>query len=196
VLIAAGVFTPAAAFAAPVCPALTGADSSYYAQAAIAGDNCNTLITIDSSNVVHVATPNVNPYDGVEDNYVGVVNNGTLDLTSLFLDGNGTDIFGFDGDGIASGFGASGNAQDPSGYGGPNAYFTGINGALTQGTVNFITAIAHGGGTGYFSLEEAPNASNPIGGTVGGQVPEPSTLAMMGTGLLGAMATLRRRFSR
>ncbi|MBV8818394.1 MAG: hypothetical protein JO022_08570, partial [Acidobacteriaceae bacterium] len=59
----------------------------------------------------------------------------------------------FDGDGIVT-YGAPGNPRDNTGYGGPNAYFTDINGAATSGTVNFITPIPPGG-SDYFSLEDS-----------------------------------------
>jgi hypothetical protein len=48
-----------------------------------------------------------------------------------------------------------GNSTDTSGYGGPNSYFTNISANNTSGTVNFIVPVAAGGGTTYFSLENA-----------------------------------------
>ena len=136
---------------------------------------------------------NSNPYEGSEDQYVGVHNNGTAPISSMTLTGP-VDLFGFDGDGI-DGFGISGNATDNTGYGGPNAFFSGISADASSGVVNFMTPIAPGQ-TGYFSLELSP-ADGSFGGTLGsgGAVPEPGTLALLGTGLAGLAIRLRRRIA-
>jgi hypothetical protein len=134
--------------AAGVCPAF-GADT-----------DCGTIITLATSGSTLTASltnTGQGPYDGNDDTLLGVVNNSNQPLTTLGLTSGNTlngGIFAFDGDGITT-YGASGNAQDPTGYGGPNAYFTNINASYTGGTVNFITPIAAGGGTAYFSLENA-----------------------------------------
>jgi hypothetical protein len=90
------------------------------------------------------------------------------------------DIGGFDGDGIdeANYLNIPHNSQDPSGYGGPNAFFT--NNLGTSLVVNFITPIAASGGTDVFSLEEAVSLNNIVVG-----IPEPSTWAMMLLGFAG-----------
>ena len=78
------------------------------------------------------------PYDGIEDTYIGVINNTNAPLSSLPVSSN-LAIYSFDGDGINT-FGANGgvnNAQDTTGYGGPNAFFSNINLAQTSGHREF-----------------------------------------------------------
>ena len=185
-ILAVGALIPTAALAT-TCPVLTSANSTYVT----AGAGCNSVITISSTNTVSVGVVNSHPYDGVEDQYVGVVNNGTQSITSLTLTGP-SNLFGFDGDGIDT-FGIASNGTDKTGYGGADAFFTTINGTKSQGVVNFLTPIAPGS-TGYFSLELSPSGGNFTGKIGGGQVPEPSTLMLLGTGVLGLAARVRRFF--
>jgi hypothetical protein len=148
------------------------------------------IITAQPGSVFSITNTGAGPYDGSDDTYIGVINNSGTALSSINLSST-FDIMNFDGDGIDT-YGAASNAQDGSGYGGPNAYFTNVNSSFTAGTVNFITAIPDGG-QDFFSLEDS--LSGASGGlTVTGGVPEPSTWAMMILGLLmvGVM-TVRRQ---
>ena len=152
---------PAAATAAiAVCPAV-GADST-----------CGTVITITRTGATVTATGQ-GPYDGIDDTLVGIVNNSKLPVTVLGLK-SGLDIFGFDGDGIDT-YGVPGNSLDTSGYGGPNAYYTDINASQTSGQVNFITPVAAGGGTSYFSLENALSSSVACGTLINNALSSPHT---------------------
>jgi hypothetical protein len=191
-VLALGAFFPIAAFASPVCPTFSGdpinAGNSN-------GTDCNVLITIGSTGTVTI-TPEAtgHPYDGNEDQLIGVVDNYTAGpISALTLNGGSNDIFGFDGDGIDTFLSHVSDPSDNSGYGGPDSYFTGINGGKTTGTVDFSTALTHGTTT-YFSLEGDP-ASGTFTAVVGSPTPEPSSLILLGTGALGIAGSLRRRFT-
>lgn len=129
---------------AQVCP-VVGADT-----------NCGIVITITDTGS-SVSFTGQGPYDGIEDTLVGIVNNSSQAIHSVRLT-SALPIFAFDGDGIDA-YSVPGNVLDGTGYGGPNAYFTNINSSLTSGTINLVVPLAAGGGTGYFSLEEAIRAA-------------------------------------
>lgn len=107
--------------------------------------SCSVLITINpNGSLKFQVDPAVPPYDGIEDELVGVVNNSGASVYGIAL--SGPDIFGFDGDGAGSG----GN------YNGPDNSFT-ITDA-NHGVVNFTGANGlAAGGFSWFSLEGAPS---------------------------------------
>jgi hypothetical protein len=173
-LVATGTASAAPSPPFTECPAI-GADTS-----------CAILIVLSDSGAQILTDPSQPVYDGVEDTLIGVLNDTTgTTITSVPLTGASA-VFGFDGDGICSpnnptqpfspgppdanaGVGpCTDNSKDTSlgGYGGPNSFFTNINGAQTSGTVNFITPLTPGQST-FFSLEGAINGSdiNIVSGT-------------------------------
>jgi len=192
-------FTAASLSAGSICPGGTGSTPFTHSPDA-AATGCNTVITIGVSGSSTITIPDSSPYDGSEDNLVGVVNNSSLVINSLTLGGG--NIFGFDADGICT-FTFTGSSYcsssqkggtDPQDYQGPTSTFTVTNSG--SGTVNFSPGVAAHGGTAYFSLEEAPSTSltvTGVGGSPGpgSSVPEPSTILLVAGGL--GLAALRRK---
>ena len=153
------------------------------------------VITFNSNGSIVTTNPNTTGFydSGGDDNLVGIVNNTGKSISSIFLT-SGIDIFGFDGDGVCSGSpttpaGCAG-ATDPSGYAPAGVTFSGINGTLTAGDVNFAGGIAANGGSAWFSLE------GPVGLNQNPTVPEPATLSLLGASLLALSLTRKRFFGR
>ena len=141
------------------------------------------IITVTDSGTTTTFTGE-GPYDGIEDTYIGVINNSSHDISTLGTL-SGPNIFGFEGDGIDA-YGAPGNLVDTTGYGGPNTFFTVIDN--NTGVVNFVTPVAANGGTTYFSLEESITLASQI-------VITPASIALLGAALAG-MGVVRRRAKR
>lgn len=174
-----------------VAPAQASLSIPGVCPAAGTATDCNLLIIFNANgSIVTEFGPQAN-YDGIEDALIGVVNLTNHAISSFNISNPGVAIFGFDGDGICTFLAAgtcSTNTKDTTGYGGPNAFFTGINGAKDAGVVNFIAPIAAGGGQDYFSLEESISLTAPpiI------NAPEPATIALLGIALAG-LGFARRR---
>jgi hypothetical protein len=170
---------------------------------------CITLNSNGTASIVNGPGFGQGPYDGVEDTYVGVINNTSGTVSAITLSST-NDIFGFDGDGIGvmpsggyPGVGAgtieygTPNSSDHSngGYGGPNGFFSNITtvAGVESGVVHFIAALAANGGTTYFSLEHPLTAADftaQIGST-----PLPAALPLFagGLGMLGWLSGRRKR---
>ncbi|MGP0038731.1 MAG: hypothetical protein ACLP4R_29835 [Solirubrobacteraceae bacterium] len=61
---------------------------------------CQFLITVSTSGETVVQDPNEGPYEGSDDSLIGVQNNSSSTIDELPLSVPGSDLFGFDGDGI------------------------------------------------------------------------------------------------
>jgi hypothetical protein len=119
---------------------------------------CSIVIVInpDGSPTIDTNTaPNTGPFDGTEDTLVGVQNNSGQTISGLPL--TGTDIFGFDGDGLCTFIPCTWTA--PTGYEGPNTSFSVTD--TSNGAVNFTGGLPDQG-SAYFSLEGAVTGSSLV----------------------------------
>jgi hypothetical protein len=147
---ATGYDTRRSAQSTAVCPAV-GEDT-----------DCGLIITITDTGA-NIALTGQPPFDGDDDTLVGVVNKTNRPIVGIGLRSwSGYSVpspfFSLDGDGLTK-FGVPGNFRDPTGYGGPNAYFSANDPSGTTSVVHFILPIPPGG-TDYFALE------NVVGSTI------------------------------
>ncbi len=171
----------------------------HYAPAVGASSFEAVLFTINADNTITTTQVNNIAYDNVgnalaqrEDTLVAVINNSSNTVASLRL--TGTNIFGFETDGIASANYLNKPGWGPTGYEGPNTSFTWSASNKNTGVVNFTNGLAAGAST-YFSLEEAPATVALVTGSNVTPVPEPESYAMMlaGLGLFGFVSRRKNK---
>src|SRR5215475_12899403 len=137
---------------------------------------CGILITVfqadSNGNATNYSVDllgNGNPYDGLDDFLVGVINNSGGPLTSITLTtaaGSPLPAFQFGKDGVCK-FNKNDcflRGSTVTGYEGPNNTFTVTDPTFNTGTVNFTTSVASGTNT-WFALD----------GTVAGTIPNQDT---------------------
>lgn len=154
---------------------------------------CAQLIVVNANGSTSVLVdPIQGPYDGSDDTLIGVQNNSGHSLSKLNVGSpSGSDIFGFDGDGICypANWPAAttqntppgcpnpvqGVGFGPTGYEGPGTSFSTVSSNLQTGAVNFSPALKFGG-SAYFGLEEALTAGQLRASQVG-PIPGPFTVS-------------------
>src|SRR5690242_20704172 len=145
-ILSAGAVAGGSANAVP-CPPINGVTT------------CNVIITAGPGGSFVTTLPNPSPYDGSDDNLVGIINNsgGTITSLSFIGSGNGGGLFDFDGDGLQAFVAADGS--DPTGYGGRVSTTANANtsGPADSFTNIHTTTVFHDSGTVVFGLNGIPD---------------------------------------
>lgn len=121
--------------------------------------SCSILLDVDADNSVSVLTdPSVGPFDGADDTLVGIVNDSTAPVTAVTVTGPGTDLSGFDYDGLCDAYYGDGSPLGcpfgPTGYEGPGTSLRTDPSLPDEAEVDFSPALRPGQ-SAYFSLEGA-----------------------------------------
>jgi Peptidase A4 family len=154
-----------------------------------ASPSCEILLIVNQNNTISVVGDStVGPYDGGDDTLIGIVNKSSFPVPAITVSGPGSDLAGFDGDGICtyatggidgSTAGFTGDnycdaqqlaGTDPEDYAGPDNTYTLDPKSQDDVEVDFNGKGLAAGGSTYFSLEGALTAA-VITARKGGLIP-------------------------
>lgn len=114
--------------------------------------SCQILLTAQPDGSITVDQDgSVGQYDGGDDTLVGVVNRSSVPVEAITVSGPGSNLAGFDYDGLCA---YNGCGYGPTGYEGPGTSFVTTPSSRDVAEVDFTPALTPGA-TGYFSLEGA-----------------------------------------
>ncbi len=118
-----------------------------------ASPSCQVLLVVNPDGTVSVySDPDVGDYDGGDDTLVGIRNMSGKAVDAVTVTGPGSDLAGFDGDGLCT-YGIAGCPFGPTGYEGPGTSFvTNTPTGPDTAEVDFTGGLADGAST-YFALE-------------------------------------------